>query len=356
MFRYVLGGLMVIAMASVASAGHKPGHSPGGGGGSAATLGDLTCTADQIARFDGVSEAWECSASLTVNEAAVATAKSTADTAVSNAATAQSTANTATSNAADAQSRVTTLEGQNLDDRVINLETDVAGLQAASGSSTLGDLNCTTDQIAKFNDDSGAWECAFDEVGGGEVGGDSFVVVDSTGQIIRHTTIDDNLRSAFVAVDVQFLGETVTVVHELEQGEIILKTHIRYESSDCSDQPYIFARDGGVIIGGGSTSPSPPPPPPSPPQLSMLPNFKESAIIIDPFAAGGPNSDARLIFFLDYNQLIFIAPLSILDDAGNCITQNQGEQWAFPVTEVQLSDFRDDFHALFPPPYRILLR
>lgn len=218
------------------------------------------------------------------------------------------------------------------------------------GSKTsLGDLNCTADQIAKFNGVSGAWECAFDEVGG-----DSFVVVDSNDQIIRHTTFDDNLRSAFVAVDVQFLAETVTVVHELEQDEIILNRTINYESSDCSDQPYIFASDGGVIIGGGGTSPSPPPP--SPPQLSMLPNFKESAIIIDPFAAGGPNSDARLIFFLDYNQLIFIAPLSILDDTGNCITRNSGEQWAFPVTEVQLSDFRDDFHALFPPPYRILLR
>jgi len=254
MLRYVFWGLMAIAMASVASADHKTGHASPGGGGSPITLGDLSCTANQIAKFNGVS---------------------------------------------------------------------------------------------------GAWECAFDEVGG-----DSFVVVDSNDQIIRHTTIDDNLRSAFVAVDVQFLAETVTVVHELEQDEIILNRTINYESSDCSDQPYIFARDGGVIIGGGSTSPSPPPPPPppSPPQLSMLPNFKESAIIIDPFAAGGPNSDARLIFFLDYNQLIFIAPLSILDDAGNCITQNYSPQWAFPVTEVQLSDFRDDFHALFPPPYRILLR
>ncbi len=50
MFRYVFGGLMVIAMASVASAGHKPGHSPGGGGG-AATLGDLNWTTDQIAKL-----------------------------------------------------------------------------------------------------------------------------------------------------------------------------------------------------------------------------------------------------------------------------------------------------------------
>ena len=103
MFRYVFGGLMVIAMASVASAGHKLGHSPGGGGGSAATLGDLNCTTDQIARFDDGSGAWECSDGLTVNEAAAATA--------------QSTANTAASNAADAQSRVTTLEGQNVNPR-----------------------------------------------------------------------------------------------------------------------------------------------------------------------------------------------------------------------------------------------
>ena len=61
MFRYVFWGLMVIAMASVASADHKLGHSAGGGGGgSAATLGDLNCTADQIAKFNGVSGAWEC--------------------------------------------------------------------------------------------------------------------------------------------------------------------------------------------------------------------------------------------------------------------------------------------------------
>jgi len=124
MFRYVFGGLMVIAMASVASAGHKSGHSPGGGGESAATLGDLNCNVDQIARFDDGSGAWECSDGLTVNEAAAATA--------------QSTANTAASNAADAQSRVTTLEGQILDGRVTDLETDVADLQAAFGSLTLG--------------------------------------------------------------------------------------------------------------------------------------------------------------------------------------------------------------------------
>ena len=112
---------MVIAMASVASAGHKLGHSPGGGGGgSSATLGDLNCTVDhQIARFNDGSGAWECSDGLTVNEAAAATA--------------QSTANTAASNAADAQSRVTTLEGQILDGRVTDLETDVGDLQAAGG-------------------------------------------------------------------------------------------------------------------------------------------------------------------------------------------------------------------------------
>ncbi len=251
MFRYVFSGLMVFAMASVASAGHKAGHSPGGGGGTT-TLGDLNCNVDhQIVRFNGDSGAWECSAGLTVNEAVAAAAQSAADTAVSNAAaaqsaadtaasnatTAQSTANTAARNAANAQSRVTTLEGQNLDGRVTNLATDVAGLQAASGSSTLDDLNCTTDQIVKFNDVSGAWECAFDEVGGGEVGGDSFVVVDSTGQIIRHTTIDDYQRSAHVAVDVQFLGETVTVVHGVDQNGIRITKTIRYTSSDCSGQP-----------------------------------------------------------------------------------------------------------------------
>ncbi len=66
------------------------------------------------------------------------------------------------------------------------------------GTTTLGDLNCTADQIAKFNDSSEAWECALDETGG-----DSFVVVDSTGQIIRHTRIDRNLRSASVAINKQ---------------------------------------------------------------------------------------------------------------------------------------------------------
>ena len=58
MFRYVFGGLMVFAMASVESAGHKAGHTPGGGGG-ATTLGDLNCTADQIAKFKGGSGVWE---------------------------------------------------------------------------------------------------------------------------------------------------------------------------------------------------------------------------------------------------------------------------------------------------------
>ena len=65
MFRYVLGGLMVIAMASVASAGHKPGHSPGGGGGSTATLGDLDCTEGMIAKI--VGGAWICAEDVDTN-------------------------------------------------------------------------------------------------------------------------------------------------------------------------------------------------------------------------------------------------------------------------------------------------
>ncbi len=45
-----LGGGVVFAMASVASAGHKAGHTPGGGGG-ATTLGDLNWTTVQIRKL-----------------------------------------------------------------------------------------------------------------------------------------------------------------------------------------------------------------------------------------------------------------------------------------------------------------
>lgn len=185
--------------------------------------------------------------------------------------------------------------------------------------------------------------------GGATTLGDSFVVVDSTGQIIRHTTIDDNLSSAFVAVDVQFLGETVTVLRQVDQNGMIGEKIIRYKSSDCSGQPHIWVPTDDIQ---NINDPGNPPPLPTLPS-SMLPGWKNSAIIIDPFAAGGPNLDVRLVFFIDDSQMTLDATISYLNDAGDCISTNQTEQWSVPVIEVQFSDFREDLHVLYPPPYRI---
>ena len=213
------------------------------------------------------------------------------------------------------------------------------------GAATLGDLNCTTDQIAKFNGGSGAWECAFDEVDDGIIGA-PFVVVDSTGQIMRHTSIGFGLRgqtnslpvisSAIVGVDVQYLGETVQVFREVSRNGILPKniTDILYESFDCSGQPFIVPVSPGSAIS------------------TMVPSRKQIQIIIDPFAAGGPNPDARLIFFIDFDQLTEITHNRRLDNGGDCGIY-KGTEWAVPIIDSQFTDFRDDFHILFPPPYRI---
>ena len=252
--------LVVIGIGSV-HAGHRGGGTGHGGGSGGITLGDLSCTEDQIAKYDGTN--WVCSA-----------------------------------------------------------DTD-----------TVGALGCSSGQVAKFSGGSGAWECVPDEIGG-----DSFVVVDDTGQIIRHLTITDNARSALVAVDVQFLGETVTVMHEVLQNRVDDNRTIsfpRYESPNCSGQPFYSALSG--------SAPS-----------SMLPSWRESVIVIDPFAAGSPNMDARLIFFIDRSQIIpLLAMGSFIIDGGGCLTQGQVPQFSIPITEDQFSDDRDDFHVLFPPPYRI---
>lgn len=42
-------------------------------------------------------------------------------------------------------------------------------VETGSDSDTLADLDCTNDQIAKYNDISGVWECAVE--GGADVGG-----------------------------------------------------------------------------------------------------------------------------------------------------------------------------------------
>lgn len=80
MFRYLLAGFLVIAMAGVSSAEHKDGHNPGGGAGTT-TLGDLDCATNQIAKFNGASGTWECASDQTgstitirdLNDDAVAT-------------------------------------------------------------------------------------------------------------------------------------------------------------------------------------------------------------------------------------------------------------------------------------------
>ena len=188
--------------------------------------------------------------------------------------------------------------------------------------------------------------------GGTTTLGDSFVVVDSTGEIIPHTTLADDLKSAFIAVDVQFAQETVTITHKIDQNGITLGVFntVRFGSFDCSTEPYVWPFPITPNIGTDGPIPSHLPTPRS----SMLPNWKDATVIIDPITAGGPNTDARLIFIVDNSQIVSEVVInSYVDDAGDCITETGGYRLGIPVDELQFTNFRDDFHVLFPPPYRI---
>ena len=90
------------------------------------------------------------------------------------------------------------------------------------------------------------------------------------------------------------------------------------------------------------------------PQSSMVPSWEEVAIIPDPFALGGPDPDAHMIFIMDYSQLVLDPFTRSHMKNGVCIDDNTiNPGYALPVTEAQFTDDRDDFHILFPPPYRI---
>lgn len=65
---------------------------------------------------------------------------------------------------AGAQDLQSTLES--LSQAIASLNNRVAILEQAEDSDTLGDLACTTDQIAKFDTDLNSWVCAQDETGG----------------------------------------------------------------------------------------------------------------------------------------------------------------------------------------------
>ena len=72
----IVAALMAVSLAGAALANH-PGH-----GGGNTNLSDLGCGLNEIARVNAADE-WECSADLTDNEVAAATAQGTADGALS---------------------------------------------------------------------------------------------------------------------------------------------------------------------------------------------------------------------------------------------------------------------------------
>lgn len=86
----------------------------------------------------------------------------------------------------------------------------------------------------------------------------------------------------------------------------------------------------------------------------MIPRGEEIVTILDPFAVGGPNPDAQMLFIVDYSQLLINPTFSSYMQNGICSGPvSSFNQRAFLVTEAQFTDDRDDFHILFPPPYRI---
>ena len=58
MVRCAIGSLLILGVASTASAGQNPEDIPGG---RRTTLGSLKCSADQIAKVSSDSNGWECS-------------------------------------------------------------------------------------------------------------------------------------------------------------------------------------------------------------------------------------------------------------------------------------------------------
>jgi len=163
---------------------HGSATSCDGGGGGPDTLGDLNCAANQIAKFNGLSGAWECA----------------------------------------------------LD--------EVGG----GGPDTLGDLNCTTDQIAKFNGASGAWECAFDEIIGillpvlldGNLEPIGTVVGVTDGIIITTFVEVQNI------IDETRLTKLNFVWNNPDNHSIIASAEVRFDKLGCTGKGFIVGSTNNI--------------------------------------------------------------------------------------------------------------
>lgn len=111
----------------------------------------------------------------------------------------------------------------------------------ASGKDTLESLECSDGQIAKFDGDTDAWECAADETGAG--GGPRFVLKDANGNPFG-TVIDAYYESATIEIQFQDVqSETITILTSVSPVQGFLNQGQFYHAdANCNDPPMVFPR------------------------------------------------------------------------------------------------------------------
>lgn len=184
---------------------------------------------------------------------------------------------------------------------------------------TLGSLECTQDEIAKF--DGANWVCSIDEgIGSGWVLMDSDVPPKPVGEVVSVLGINDALVALQVA-DRETLIEATTDVYNTIKGF----PTFYYESTDCSGQAYV----------GGTYDPT----------VASKVNWLDQVYIKngelgDRYA----RTPYEIIGGPDRTRTDYMSRLTY----STCF-QEEGSYSMFPVVQIA-----DDLSITYPPPYTLI--
>jgi hypothetical protein len=189
---------------------------------------------------------------------------------------------------------------------------------------TLGDLDCVENQIAKFDRDN--WQCSEDQAGSAK-----YYVVDSENKEVGQVISFKNLSTVIVKMEVNDNSNNLkTILVEISEASGFLPNGYRlgYTEFDCKDTPYITAP---FLMGNF-------------PSLSDKP----VAILWDTNLMDG-NRDLWLPQD-DYRYTIYEKSYS--EKIGLC------RNWNTPllVEEAAIAGDRIDLDLLYPGPYDVVER
>lgn len=110
---------------------------------------------------------------------------------------------------------------------------DTALAADKNDADTLGNLNCSTDQIARFN--GAQWVCSNDREAA--LGGGALIVRDSLGEDFGLFITGDLTGNTWVAVDVN--GQLYSL--QLLERQYYIDDFLVYASDDCTGTPYYLS-------------------------------------------------------------------------------------------------------------------